>query len=49
MISKPTNARVCKKVHYTHRTSPTCFDHSYGHHQGDALQRIETSKYYRRF
>jgi hypothetical protein len=45
-ISKPTNARKCIKVYYTHHTPPTCFGHSCGHPQGGALQRIAASKYY---
>jgi hypothetical protein len=37
------------EVFYTHPIPPTCFGHSGGHLQGDALQRIHTPKYYERF
>jgi hypothetical protein len=46
-ILKPTNAHKCMKVYCTHCMPPTCFGHSCGHLQGDALQRIHTSKGYR--
>jgi len=49
MISKPTDARDCMKVYYTHRIPPTCFGHSSGRLQRGVLQRIDTLKYYRSF
>ena len=49
LISKPTSARQSMNVYYTHCIPPTCFGHSCGHLQGGALQRIDTSKYYRSF
>lgn len=51
MMSKLTNAHKCVKAYhtYTHRVRPTRFGHSYGHFQGDALQRTDTSKYDRGF
>jgi hypothetical protein len=36
-------------VYYTYRMPPTCFGHSCGYLQGGALQRTNTSKYYRSF
>jgi len=49
MISKPTNAHKCMTVYYTHRIAATCFGHSCDQLQGGALQRIDTSRCYRRF
>lgn len=40
MISKPTNAKKCMKVHYKIYVPPTCFDQSYSHLQGGLLQSI---------
>ena len=49
IISKPTDACKCTKVHCTQCIPPTCFGHSYDHLQGGALQRTDASKYYRSF
>ena len=49
MISKPSNAHNCMKVHYTHCIRPMSFGRSHGHLQGSALQKIATSKYYVKF
>jgi len=49
MKLKPTNAHKCATVFYTHRIPATCFSHSFVRHQGCALQRMGTSKCYRRF
>jgi hypothetical protein len=48
VISKPTNVRKCVEVYFTHYTPLACFSHSC-HIQGDSLQRIDTSRYYRSF
>jgi len=37
MITKPTKTYVYK-IYSTHHISPTCFGHSCGHLQGDALK-----------
>jgi hypothetical protein len=47
MIAKPRNARKCMKVYYKHIIPPTCFGHSCGHPEGGALQRMDTSRYYK--
>jgi hypothetical protein len=47
--SQPTNAHKRMKLYDTHRTPAACFEHSCGHPQEGALQRIDTSKYYRIF
>jgi len=49
MISKPANAHKRMEGYYTHRIHPIRFGHPYGHLKGDALQRIDTSKRYKRF
>jgi hypothetical protein len=46
-ISKPTNARKCMQLYYTHCIPSKCFGHSCGHLQGGVLQGIDTSKYYK--
>ena len=46
-LRKPVNLYECVKLYFTHLIPPTCFDHSCGHLQGGALQRIGTSKCYR--
>jgi len=37
------------KVYYTYHIPPTCFGHLYDHFKEGALQKTDTSKYYRRF
>lgn len=46
MVSKPTNTQKCIKVTYKHSMPPTCYGHSCGHPKGEALQRIDMSRYY---
>ena len=41
VIWEPANAPKYMWVYYTHRLTPTCFNHSHGHLQGGALLRIE--------
>ena len=46
-IPKQKNSRQSMNAYYTHCIPPTCFGHSCGHLQGSALQRTDTSQYYR--
>jgi hypothetical protein len=47
MISKSTKAQKYITVHYTHRIAAKYFGHSCGYLQGEALKRIDSSRYYR--
>jgi len=48
VVGKPRSAHTCIKI-YMHIMPPTCFGQSCGHPQGDALQRMDTSKYCKSF
>ena len=39
MVMTPTNVQKC--LYYIHSMAPTCFDHSCGHPQEGALQRVQ--------
>jgi hypothetical protein len=49
MVAKPTITHKCKDVYYKHSIPPTCFGHSCGHPKGDALQKMDTSRYCKKF
>ena len=38
---------LCYIILYIHSTSPTCFGHTCGQPQGDALQRITTNSFFK--
>jgi len=48
VVTKPTNAHKCIQVYYVINLiiPPTCFDHSCGHPQEGALQRMDMSRCY---
>jgi hypothetical protein len=48
-VTKPVNVRKCVKLCYTRHITPTCFLNSCGHLQGGTLQRMDASKYCKRF
>jgi len=50
MITKPTNTEECIEVSYiTNTVLLPHFSHSCGHPQGDSLQRVDISQYYKSF
>jgi len=49
MIPEQRRAHKCMDVYFTHCIAPTCSGYTWGHPQGDALQGIDISRYYRTF